>query len=99
MDKIIVSQQNIRLGGSFAPEHPGKGFVHHFSQAIGIQFVNKEFGAGGRFERFISGRVVGMTVSVSGFKISIQPIFFLNKAVFIKFTLQNLHTVYIYQIN
>ena len=64
-DKIVIMQPYIRAGRSFAAQNPGKGFVHHFSQAIGVQFVNKKSGACGRFERFIAGRVIGMTVGVN----------------------------------
>lgn len=40
-------------------------FVQHFSKAIGVQFMNEELGAGSRFECFISGRVIGMTVGIN----------------------------------
>jgi hypothetical protein len=77
LNKIVILQPYIRAGRSFAAQNPGKSFVHHFSQAIGVQFVNKKSGAGGRVERFISGRVVGMTMSVNdvGYPV-LQPLGF-----------------------
>jgi hypothetical protein len=59
--------------------------VHHLSQAISVQFVNKEFGAGGRFKRLIAGRVVGMTVGVNdvGYPV-LQPFSFGQNAIRVK---------------
>jgi len=64
LDEILVIQQNIRRGGSFAPEYPGKSFVHHLSQSTGIQFVYEKLCAGGSFNRLVSGGVIRMSVGI-----------------------------------
>ena len=64
LDEIVIIQKNIRRRRSFAPQYPGKGFVHHLAQSVGIQFVYEVLGTGGSLNRLVSGGVIRMPVGI-----------------------------------